>query len=386
MRPKINFRALRMGDDNLTDKQTDYIAGLAERYSLKTKSSKEWAQKNRRHFCDWINALSFKMSVKEMIYPIISARSNGAHFTDIDGNEYVDIAMGYGSVFLGHNPLFQKEAVKKQLELGYELGPQLKLSAEVAGLLCEMTGVERAAFLNSGSEAVMMALRLARAVTCKRKVYLFRNSFHGTFDGVLGFTNAEETLPLSPGTTDGMTADIELLDYGTEESLNIIKENIGSCAAVLVEPVQSRKPDLQPVEFLKELRELTSENGTALIFDEVVTGFRLHPGGAQCLFNICADIVIYGKSFGNGMPISAIAGKAKYMDAIDGGEWKFGDDSKPESEVVFYAGTFFKHPLSMAAAKAVLLELKATGTEHQDRAGGLTKSIADQFVKRENAC
>ncbi len=146
----------------------------------------------------------------------------------------------------------------------------------------------------------------------------------------------------------------------------------------MVEPVQSRKPDLRPVQFLKRVRELTDENNTALIFDEVVSGFRLHSGGAQHIFDIKADLVLYGKSFGNGMPISAVAGKSRFMDAIDGGEWSFGDKSIPESDVIFYAGTFFKHPLSMAAAKAVLTELKATGSKHQILAGELTKKALRQ--------
>ena len=370
-----------MTEDTLTEKQQAYVKSLSERYNAKTASSKQWAQDNRKNFCDWINSLCFKMSLKEMIYPIISDSSEGAHFTDIDGNDFTDISMGYGAVFLGHNPEFEKRAIAKQLEKGFELGPQLKLSAEVADLVCGLTGVERVCFLNSGSEAVMMALRVARAVTGKDKIFLFRNSFHGTFDGVLGFTNQDGTFPVSPGTTFGMTDDIELLDYGTDAALERIKECIHECAAVLVEPVQSRKPDLQPAEFLKKLRKLTEENNTALVFDEVVTGFRLHPGGAQHIFGVRADLVMYGKSFCNGMPLSAIAGKAKFMDAIDGGQWRYGDDSRPSDNVVFFAGTFFKHPLSMAAAKAVLTELKETGSKHQEKAGALTKRIADTVNK-----
>jgi len=376
---KMNFRALRMLKDELTEKQQAYVDSLSERYAEKTAASKQWAADNYDSFCDWINSLSFKLSLKEMIYPIISDGSKGSHFVDIDGNDFVDISMGYGSVFMGHNPDFQKNAIAEQLEKGYELGPQLKLSAEVAELVCELTGVERVAFCNSGSEAVMMALRIARAVTGKNKIFLFRNSFHGTFDGVLGFTTEGGTFPISYGTTDGMTADIELLDYGTDASYERIKECIHECAAILVEPVQSRKPDMRPADFLRKLRKLTEENNAALIFDEVVTGFRLHPGGAQHLFGIKADVVVYGKSFGNGMPVSAVAGKKKFMDVVDGGDWRFGDSSKPETDVIFYAGTYFKHPLSMAASKAVLQEIKSTGRKHQDRAGALTTRLCESL-------
>ncbi|PLX68809.1 MAG: hypothetical protein C0603_06570 [Denitrovibrio sp.] len=375
--PKVNFRALRMVDDKLSNEQQSYIKNLTKLYNDKTNLSKECVASSKGQLCDWINSLSFKLSLKEMIYPIISQSSSGAHFQDIDGNDYVDISMGYGSVFLGHNPQYQKEAIKDQLELGYELGPQLKLNSEVAELVCELTGVDRVAFCNSGSEAIMMAIRIARAVTGKKKVFIFRNSFHGTFDGVLGFTNSDGTFPISPGTTNGTIEDLEVLEYGTAEAYDRIKECIDECAAVLVEPVQSRKPDLRPVDFLTKVRDLTRENKAALIFDEVVTGFRLHSGGAQDLFKIKADLVIYGKSFGNGMPISAVAGRSEYMDAIDGGDWSFGDSSIPETDVIFYAGTFFKHPLSMAAAKAVLKELKSTGNTHQDRAGELTKRLCE---------
>jgi glutamate-1-semialdehyde aminotransferase len=380
-RPKINFRALRMTEDALTDEQRAYVHALGVRYAEKTSGSKRWAENNYDRFCDWINSLSFKLSLKEMIYPIISDGSKGSHFKDIDGNDFVDISMGYGAVFMGHNPDFQRDAISAQVEKGYELGPQLKLSAEVADLVCEMTGVERVAFCNSGTEAVMMALRMARAATGKNKIFIFRNSFHGTFDGVLGFTNQDGTFPVSPGTTDGTVADIELLDYGTDEAFERIKECIGNCAGVLVEPVQSRKPDLRPKEFLKKLRELTEANNTALIFDEVVTGFRLHPGGAQHIYGIKADIVTYGKSFGNGVPVSAVAGKKRFMDVIDGGEWRFGDASKPETDVVFCAGTYFKHPLSMAAAKAVLAEIKQTGTKHQDTASAQTEKMCSALNK-----
>ncbi len=126
---------------------------------------------------------------------------------------------------------------------------------------------------------------------------------------------------------------------------------MGELAAVLVEPVQSRHPDLQPGEFLRELRKMTEKAGTALIFDEVITGFRVHPGGAQALFGIAADLATYGKVLGGGLPLGVVAGKRAFMDALDGGAWRFGDDSFPETGVTFFAGTFVRHPLAMAAAR-----------------------------------
>ncbi|MEM7591067.1 MAG: aminotransferase class III-fold pyridoxal phosphate-dependent enzyme, partial [Cyanobacteria bacterium P01_A01_bin.83] len=128
---------------------------------------------------------------------------------------------------------------------------------------------------------------------------------------------------------------------------------------------QSRKPGLQPVEFLRDVRELTEKSETAFIFDEVVTGFRVHPGGAQAYFNIRADLATYGKVVGGGLPIGIVAGKTEYMDALDGGMWKFGDNSIPEVGVTFFAGTFVRHPMALAAAEAVLLKLKEGGAELQ---------------------
>ena len=145
-----------------------------------------------------------------------------------------------------------------------------------------------------------------------------------------------------------------MLDYGTPESLEIIRARADELAAVLVEPVQSRRPDFQPREFLHELREITREAGALLIFDEVVTGFRAHPGGAQALFGVQADLATYGKVVGGGFPIGVIAGKRDYMDALDGGHWQYGDDSVPTVGVTYFAGTFVRHPLALAAAKAVL--------------------------------
>src|SRR5690606_10512328 len=138
-----------------------------------------------------------------------------------------------------------------------------------------------------------------------------------------------------------------VLEYGTEESLNIIKERAKEIAAVLVEPVQSRRPEFQPVDFLKALRDITEKSNSALIFDEVVTGFRSHPGGVQALFGIKADIATYGKVIGGGISIGAILGKKQYMDALDGGFWQYGDQSIPEVGVTYFAGTFVRHPLAL---------------------------------------
>lgn len=164
-----------------------------------------------------------------------------------------------------------------------------------------------------------------------------------------------------------------ILDYGTEESLRIIAERAHELAAVLVEPVQSRRPEFQPIEFLQKVREITTRSGSALIFDEVITGFRMHPGGAQALFGIQADLGTYGKVVAGGMPIGVIAGKRAFMDALDGGNWQYGDNSIPEAGVTYFAGTFVRHPLALAASKASLEYMKTKGPALQE---GLSQKTA----------
>src|SRR5258706_6475476 len=150
-------------------------------------------------------------------------------------------------------------------------------------------------------------------------------------------------------------------------------------AAVIVEPVQSRAPENQPVEFLRQLRALTQTAGVAFIWDEVITGFRAAPGGAQEYFGISADIATYGKILGGGMPIGVVAGKARFLDVIDGGTWSYGDGSYPRTEQTFFAGTFSKHPLAMSAALAVLQRLEQSGPELQQNLNRRTAALAEEL-------
>jgi len=168
-----------------------------------------------------------------------------------------------------------------------------------------------------------------------------------------------------------------ILDYGTDESLRIIEERAHEIAAVLVEPVQSRRADFQPIEFLKKLRKITKEAQTVLVFDEVISGFRFHPGGMQAMWGIKADIGTYGKVIGGGMSIGVIAGERQYMDALDGGFWQYGDNSIPEIGVTYFAGTFVRHPLALAAAKASLNYLKEAGPQLQEALNAKALYIAD---------
>jgi glutamate-1-semialdehyde aminotransferase len=222
-------------------------------------------------------------------------------------------------------------------------------------------------------------MRLARTVTGKDNIVMFENDYHGIVDEVI-VHRGSNGLPLAAaaGIPEAAVSNTMILDYGNHESLAYIKKNADDIAALLIEPVQSRNPELQPREFVSELRKICDENDIALIFDEVITGFRLGPQGAQGHYGVKADIATYGKIIGGGMPIGVIAGKAEYMDALDGGQWQYGDDSSPEVGVTYFAGTFVRHPPAMAAANAVLDKLIAE-PNIQNELGAKTKAMVEQM-------
>lgn len=371
---------IELEDDALTAEQSRFIREFVAKYTAKTRRSKEYADTHRETLADWIASLNFNPSLKETVYPVVSTRSRGASFWDVDGNEYLDTAMGYGVHFFGHQPEFVVNAMKAQLEDGYELGPQNRLAGEVADLIHEIVGSERVAFCNTGTEAVMVSVRLARAVSGRAKVARFTTSFHGAYDGVLAEADGTDSMPMSIGIPQSAIDDTIVLTYGSAEALDRIRRHGHELAAVLVEPVQSRNPTLQPTEFLRELRQICTEYGIALIFDEMVTGFRVDLRGAQSYFGVESDMSLYGKLVGGGMPIGIIAGKATYLDAVDGGAWSDVDDSKPAVPTTFFAGTFCKHPLTMAACKAVLEYVKESGA---GQIAALNR-FTDDFARRAN--
>ncbi|WP_210201552.1 non-ribosomal peptide synthetase [Bosea sp. CS1GBMeth4] len=307
----------------------------------------------------------FAADWKEMVYPIVAARAKGARIWDVDGNAYIDLVNGYGQTAFGHAPDFVVEGVEAQLKDGFAIGPQSPLAHEAARLFCELTGHARVAFCNTGSEAVMAAMRVARTVTGRDRIVAFSGAYHGQFDEVLvrgvGAGEQRRSVPAAPGIPADAVGRMTVLDYGTDESLAWLREHAHELAAVLVEPVQSRRPGYLPADFLRELRTITERSGTALVFDEVVTGFRVHPAGVQALLGIEPDLATYGKVVGGGLPVGLLAGQARFMDALDGGAWRFGDDSVPEVGVTFFAGTFVRHPLVLAATVAVLKHVKAEG-------------------------
>ena len=370
-------------DAGLDAGQRRFVNDLIERYTKRTRGSKDLTQASRAVLADPRVAAGFHPEWKEIVYPIVTVRSEGSKLWDVDGNIYIDLLNGFGPTAFGHAPDFVRQALIAQIDQGFELGPQTPLAGEVAKLLCDLTGNERMTFCNTGSEAVMAAMRIARTVTGRNRIVYFGGDYHGQFDEVLARGGVREgvarVFPIAPGIPAKSIANITILDYGTPESLAWLEQHVHELAAVLVEPVQSRRPDFRPRQFLEALRELTAKAGTALIFDEIVTGFRVHPGGVQALFGIRADLVTYGKVAGGGMPIGILAGKAAFMDALDGGYWQYGDDSYPAAGVTFFAGTFVRHPLTLAATAAVLKHLKAAGPSLQERLSERTGRLVDDL-------
>ncbi|MBE9190296.1 aspartate aminotransferase family protein [Gloeocapsopsis crepidinum LEGE 06123] len=375
--------SLLTNNTNLTNHQQQYLEKFIARYNQKTQKSKQQTQKYRPVLADVRGSAGFRAEYKEIVYPIIGKYAVGSKMWDIDENEYVDLMMGFGVNLFGYNPPFLKEAITQRLEQGIHFGPQSDLAGEVAELFSKLTGMERVAISNTGTEAVMTALRLARAATGRHKIVMFSGSYHGHFDGTLAKSQIVDgiatVMPTDIGIPHNIIADVSVLEYGNFQALEVIKANADDLAAVIIEPIQNSRPDLQPREFLQELRQLTAEFGIALIFDEMLTGFRIHPNGAQGWFGIQADIATYGKIVGGGMPIGIIAGKATYLDRIDGGMWNYGDTSSPQVETTFFAGTYCKHPLAMAAALAVLKHLKKEGASLYQNLNDRTTQFINQL-------
>jgi glutamate-1-semialdehyde aminotransferase len=351
---------------------------------VKTESTRKLTQQNRKHFALNRASAGFTTELKEITFTLLSDASEGAHLVDVDGNQYIDLTMGFGSILFGHNYAPIREAIEHQLKKHWSVGPMTPLAGELATKIHEVTGVERVAFFNSGTEAVMVALRLAKAVTKKNKIVFFKGAYHGTFDTLLSLKNHPETQlaqEIVPGVTQSILNESYLLEYGHENALTFVEQHADEIAAVLVEPVQSRNPSLQPRDFLHELRSITERLNIALIFDEVICGFRIGVGGAQAFFDVKADLVTYGKVIGGGLPIGIVAGKSDYLDATDGGYWEYGDASIPKVKPTFVAGTFCHHPLAMAASLKVLELL----TADNDKVLKTLNERTEKFCQQLNA-
>ncbi len=364
----------------LTAEQERYVASLVERYVEKTRSSKAFTQKNRAHLADPRAARGFSRELKEVTYPIVASRSSGCRFWDLDGNEYVDLVSAHGESFFGYSPAFLKEALLTQLDRGVETGSQHPLVEDVSGLFCDATGMERVFFCSTGAEAMQGAIRAARAVTGRQGLVVFDGAYHGAFDEVVVRRGrGSRAIPAAIGVARSAIENVSILSQGDPAALDTIRARHRDIAAVLVEPLQGLQHELG--SFVRDLRALTTEVGVALVFDETMTGFRCAPGGAQEKFGVKADLAAYGGALGGGLPIGAIAGRRAYMDVFDGGNWQYGDDSMPEAGVTYFVGSLARHPLGLAAAKAVLEHLRALGASAHE----VMDARAERFATAMNA-
>lgn len=361
----------------LSEKAESFIQYLIQTYTAKTFKSKDHIQNNRKYIVDPTVVNGFNPLIKELSYPIVFNYSKGSQLIDLDGNKYLDWLNGSGSNMFGYQPEFIIKAISDQINKGIEISSQTALAGMVSEKISRLTKNDQVVLCNTEPEAILGAIRIARAVSQRNIIVTFENSNHGISDEVLvPKTKSIVSNPVAAGILNESIKGTLVLEYGTKESLQIIANLSDEIAAVLVEPVQSRRPEFIPIEFLLELRSLTKESGICLIFDEVNTGFRSHIGGFQGLYPIKADLTTYGRAIGGGFSIGVIAGKTKWMDAIDAGYWKYGDESMPELGVTYFGDTFAGNPLTLATTNAILDILVEKGDDFQRR---LT-SLADKMV------
>ena len=285
--------------------------------------------------------------------PIFVEKAKGAYLYDVDGNSYLDYISSWGPMILGHAFAPVIEAVKERADRGTSFGIPTELETEIARLALQMIpNMDRIRFVNSGTEACMSAVRLARGATQREKIIKFKGCYHGHSDAFLiqaGSGAVTFGSPSSPGVTAGTAKDTLLADYNNlTEVEQLFQEYPEEIAAIIVEPVAGNMGCIPPAEgFLEGLRALCDQYTSLLIFDEVMTGFRLAKGGAQELLGVKADIVTYGKVLGGGLPVGAFAAKKEIMKHL-----------APEGPV-YQAGTLSGNPLAMAAGLAMLQALDA---------------------------
>jgi len=283
--------------------------------------------------------------------PIVLERGEGPHVWDADGRRYVDYIGAWGPAILGHAHPGVIEAVRRAAANGFALGATHPLEVELGEAIQRaMPSLERLRFTSSGTEAVMSALRVARAATGRDLVVKFAGAYHGHSDGLLvdaGSGLATQAIAGSAGVPDAVAATAIVLPFNDATAATLaFSTRPGHIAAVIVEPVIANVGVIPPEPgFLEHLRELTRADGALLVFDEVITGFRVGPGGAQARFGIKPDLTALGKIIGGGMPIGAYGGRADLMDLV------------APAGPVYQAGTLSGHPLSMAAGIATLAEL-----------------------------
>ena len=275
-------------------------------------------------------------------YPFFVKKAKGSVIYDVDGNRYLDYCNAYGALLLGHGRKEIITDVKNQLEKGTLYCAPTEIEVDLSELISKnFPSMNKVRLVNTGSEATMTAIRLARGFTKKKKIIKFEGCYHGAHDYVLvkaGSGAAHIGIPVSEGSLDEVSKNTLVVQYNNSDELQSLVEKEDDVAAVIVEPVLANMGLVLPAKnFLNDIRKITQEKNIVLIFDEVVTGFRMSPGGAQKYFSIKPDITTLGKALGNGFPIAAVGGKSEIMDMLS-----------PEGKV-YQASTYAGNPVSVTA-------------------------------------
>lgn len=305
-------------------------------------------------------------------YPFFAERAKGSKIFDVEGKSYIDYCLAYGPMVLGHaNPDVMSDVVL-QLRSGSAYGVPTEKEIELAKLVVKKVPcAEMVRFVNSGTEATMSAIRLARAATGRNKIIKFEGAYHGAHDYVLVKSGSGAAgLPDSPGVPEDTTKNTILIPFNDEEAVQETFKNQGdSIAAIIIEPIMGNVGFIPPKEgYLEFLREITSDNGTVLIFDEVITGFRIAEGGAQEQFNVTPDLVTFGKILGGGFPIGAVSGKKEYMEMI------------APSGSVYQAGTFNGNPISITAGLSTLKQLNSSFYVEMNSKGNILRNGINDLI------
>jgi len=299
-------------------------------------------------------------------YPFFAKEAKGSKIFDVDGNSYIDYCLAYGPLVLGHANEIIMQEVADQLKIGSAYGVPTEKEIELAKLVVKKVPcAEMVRFVNSGTEATMSAIRLARAATGKKKIIKFEGSYHGAHDYVLVKSGSGAVgLPDSPGVPEDTTKNTVLVRFNNEEAVvNLVEKEGNDIAAIIVEPIMGNIGFIPPKgDYLKFLRKITAQNNIILIFDEVITGFRIAEGGAQEYFDVTPDLVTFGKILGGGFPIGALAGKKEFMEMI------------APAGTVYQAGTFNGNPVSITAGLAMLKQLNADFYTESDKRGTILRT------------
>jgi len=317
---------------------------MLEKYTSKTSKSKILYERAKRVLPAGV---SYGIRYFEP-YPFYAAKAKGSKLYDVDGNEYVDFWLGHTALILGHSPKAIVDAVEKQIENGTHYGTSHELEISLAEQVVKMvSNAEMVRFTNSGTEANMYATRLARAYTGRNKIAKFEGGWHGGYDALHVGVKFPFNIPESAGLTAGALQDTVLLPFNDLERVKGKLKN-EKVASIVIEPILGAGGGVvAEKEFLKGLREFCDEEDILLVFDEVITGFRLAPGGAQQFYGVNADMIVLGKILGGGFPIGAFCGSKKIMERLNTQIYE-------RPQCAFHGGTFTANPISMTAGLATL--------------------------------